>query len=75
MEQVKILNLDFGKECWDRRTLVKEVISRIKEKAAEDAKEEFERITRRARVDILGKSTSTKETENGKIHTVLILIT
>ncbi len=30
MEQVKILNIDFGKECADRKTLVKEAVSRIK---------------------------------------------
>jgi hypothetical protein len=75
MEQVKILNLDFGKECADRRTLVKEAISRIKEKATEKDKEEFDRIMKGARVDILGKSTSRKDTGKGMIHTVPILIT
>ncbi len=29
MEQLKIVNLDFGRECVDKRTLVKEAISRI----------------------------------------------
>jgi hypothetical protein len=36
MEQMKILNLDFGRECADRKTLVKEAISRIKEKITEN---------------------------------------
>jgi hypothetical protein len=31
MEQVKILNVDLGKECNDRKTLIKEAVSRIKE--------------------------------------------
>jgi hypothetical protein len=74
MEQVKVLNLDFGKECTDRRTLVKEAISRIKEKLTVNDKEEFDRIMKGARVDILGKNTSTKESGKGRIHTVLILI-
>jgi hypothetical protein len=75
MEQVKILNLDFGKECADRKTLVKEAISRIKEKATENDKEECDRIMKGVRTDILGKCTSTKDTEKGRIHTVPILIT
>ncbi len=32
MEQVKILNLDFGEECADRKTLIKEAVRRIKGK-------------------------------------------
>jgi hypothetical protein len=75
MEQVKILNLDFGKECADRKTLVKEAISRIKEKATVNDKEECDRIMKGVRIDILGKCTSTKDTEKGRIHTVPILIT
>jgi hypothetical protein len=75
MEQVKILNLDFGKECADRKTLAKDAVSRIKEKITENDKEEFERIMKGARIDILGKSTITKEIGKGRIHTVPILIT
>jgi hypothetical protein len=41
MEEVKILNLDFGKECVDGKTLVKEAVSQIKEKVTESDKEEF----------------------------------
>jgi hypothetical protein len=75
MEQVKILNLDFERECADRKTLVKEAISRIKEKVTGNDKEECDMVMRGVRVDILGKCTSMKETEKGKIHTVPILIT
>jgi hypothetical protein len=58
MEQVKVLNLDFGKECADGKTLVKEAVSRIKEKVAESDKEDFDKIMKGARIDILGKSMS-----------------
>jgi DNA repair exonuclease SbcCD ATPase subunit len=75
MEQLKILNLDFGRECGDRKTLVTEAISKIREKVTENDKEECDRIMKGVRIDILGKSTSTKETEKGKIHTVPVLIT
>jgi hypothetical protein len=64
-------NLDFGKECADRR----EAVSRIKEKVAESEKDDFEKIMKGARIDILGKSTSMKEIGRGKIHTVQVLIT
>jgi hypothetical protein len=60
MEQVKILNLDFGKECADRKTLVKEAVSLIWKKVTDSDKEEFGKILKGARIDILGKSTSTK---------------
>jgi hypothetical protein len=41
----------------------------------ESDKEEFEKIMKGARIDILGKSTSMKERGKGKIHTVPVLIT
>jgi hypothetical protein len=50
MEQVKILNLDFGKECVDRRTLVKEAFSRLKGKVVENDKEEFDKIMEGSRL-------------------------
>jgi hypothetical protein len=75
LEQVKILNLDFGKECADRKTLVREAVSRIKEKVTESDKDDFEKIMGGARIDILGKSTSMKEIGRGRIHTVPVLIT
>jgi chromosome segregation ATPase len=75
MEQVKVLNLDFGKECTDRRTMVREAIKRIKAKATGNDKEELDRIMKGVRVDIMGRSTSKKETGKGEIHTVPVLIT
>ncbi len=44
MEQVKILNVDFGKECADRKTLVKEAVSRIKEIVTENDKQDLMRL-------------------------------
>jgi hypothetical protein len=75
MEQVKILNLFFGKECADRKTLVNEAVRRIKEKATDNDKEEVEKIMKGARIDILGKSTIMKDIGKGRIHTIPILIT
>ncbi len=59
----------------DRKTLAKDPVSQIKEKVTENDKEEFERIMKGARIDILGKSTIMKEVGKGRIHTVPILIT
>jgi hypothetical protein len=75
MEQLKILNLDFGKECADRTTLVTEAISRIKEKVTGKDKEECDRIMKGVRIDTLGKSMNMKEIEKCRIHTVPVLIT
>ncbi len=44
MEQVKILNVDLGKECNDIKTLVKEAVSRIKEMVTKNDKQEFDEI-------------------------------
>ncbi len=74
MEQVKILNLDFGKECVDRTTMVKEAASLLRKKVTDGDKEEFGKILKGARIDILGKRTSTKEVGKGRIHTVPVLI-
>jgi hypothetical protein len=43
MEQVKILNLDSGKECAEKKTLAKEEVSLGKKKVRENNKEEFEK--------------------------------
>jgi hypothetical protein len=75
MEQVKILNVDFGKECADRKTLVKEAVSRIKEMVTKNDKQEFDEIMRGAIVEVLGRSMSMKESGKGRIYTVPILIT
>jgi hypothetical protein len=75
MEQMKILNLDFRRECEGRKMLVKIAISKVKDKCVGTDREEVGRIMRGARVDILGKCTSPKETGKGRIHTVPVLIT
>jgi DNA repair exonuclease SbcCD ATPase subunit len=75
MEQVKILNVDMGKECNDRKTMIKEAVSRIKEKVTKNDKQEFDEIMRGATVEVLGRSTTTKEVGKGRINTVPILIT
>jgi hypothetical protein len=62
MELVKILNLDFGKECAERKTLVNEAISLIKEKVMENDNEDFDKIMKGARIYILVKSMITKDT-------------
>jgi hypothetical protein len=69
---VKILNLDFGKECVERKTLVNEAISLIKEKVMENDNEDFDKIMKGARIYILVKSMITKDTYR---HTVLMLFT
>ncbi len=68
MEQMKILNLYFGRECEDRKMLVKIAISKVNEKCVGTDREEVGRRMRGARVDILGKCTSPKETGKGRIY-------
>jgi hypothetical protein len=75
MEQVKILNVDLGKECNDRKALIKEAVSRIKETVTKNDRKEFDEILRGATVEVLGRSTTTKVVGEGRIYTVPILIT
>jgi DNA repair exonuclease SbcCD ATPase subunit len=75
MEQVKILNVDLGKECSDRKALIKEAVSRIKETVTKNDRQEFDEILRGATVEVLGRSTTTKVVGEGRIYTVPILIT
>ncbi len=76
MEQVKVLNRDFGKGCVDRRAMVREAVCRIKKKVMTgNDKEELDRLMQGVRVDIMGRSTWKKETGKGEIHTVPVLIT
>jgi hypothetical protein len=74
MDQLKIINLDL-RFCTDRKTLVRETVSRIQERIEGNDKAEFDRIMKGTRVDILGKGTTLKKTEDGRIHTVPVLIT
>jgi hypothetical protein len=75
IEQIKILNLDFGRECSDRKTLVEEATRMVKEKVRAADKEEFGRIMSGTRISVLGNGTSIKEVEKVKIHTVPFLLT
>jgi hypothetical protein len=75
MEQLNILYLDFWREWTDRKALVTEAISQIKEKVKESDKEDCDRIMTGVRIDVLGKSTCTKESGKGRIHTEPELIT
>jgi hypothetical protein len=75
MEQMKILNLDFGRECNERTTLVEEAIRLLQEKVGKQDREEFGRIMKGTRVSILGHGTDVKEEEKGMIHTVPVLLT
>jgi hypothetical protein len=63
MKQMKILNLDFGRECADRKTLGKEAISKIKDKIVGTDRKKFDRIMKGTRVDILGKGTNLVDTK------------
>jgi hypothetical protein len=74
MEQLKILNVDLGKECTDRKTLIKEAVGRIKEMVKKSDEQEFAEILSGATVEVLGKCTTEKRLGEGKIHTVPILI-
>ncbi len=54
MEQMKILNRDFGREHKERKTLVDETIRNIQEKVSLQGKEEFGSVMRGTRISILG---------------------
>ncbi len=73
MEQNKILKVDFERVCKDKKVLVREAISKIKEKVAGNDREEWDKSMKEIRV-ILGKGLSTKEMEERIIHMVPVLI-
>jgi signal transduction histidine kinase len=74
MEEMKILNMDFGRECSDRKKLVEEAIGKLRDQVGRQDKMEFERIMKGTRVSILGKGTGIKIIEKGEIHTVPVLL-
>jgi hypothetical protein len=74
MEQVKILNVDLGKECTDRKTLIMEAVGKIKEMVKKSDEQDFVEIMKGATVEVLGKCTIEKRVGERKIHTVPILI-
>ena len=74
MEQIKVLDLDFGVECKEKNKLVEEAVKIIKEKVNLPDRKELERLLKGTRVYALGKCTEQKQAEKGKIHTVPILL-
>jgi hypothetical protein len=50
MEQLKILDLDFGRKSTNRRMLVMEAISKMKDKMVGSDREEFDQMIRGTRV-------------------------
>ena len=74
MKQMKILDLDFGVDCKEKKKLVEEAVKIIKEKVSPKDREECDRILKGTRVYVLGKCTSQKQTEKGNVHTVPVLL-
>ena len=74
MEQVKILDLDFGKLIEKKEVIEKAAIELIQENVKLSDRQEWEWNIKRSRVYVLGKTTKEKEFEGRKIFTVPILI-
>ncbi len=74
MEQMKILDWVFGKDCNEMKQLVEDSIRMIKEKVRQQDSEECDRIFKGTRVYLLGESTSEKETTKGIKHTLPVLL-
>jgi hypothetical protein len=74
MEQIKILDLDFGGKSREEKLLVEEAVKIIKEKVNLQDREECDRILKVRKVYTLGKSLSQKQTQAGKINTVSVLL-
>jgi len=74
MEQVKILDLDFGKLIEKKEVIEKAAIELIQENVKLSDRQEWKWNIKRSRVYVLGKTTKKKEFEGRKIFTVPILI-
>jgi len=74
MEQVKILDLDFGKLIEKKEVIEKAAIELIQENVKLSDRQEWKWNIKRSRVYVLGKTTKEKEFEGRKIFTVPILI-
>ena len=74
MEQVKILDLNFGKLIEKKEVIEKAAIELIQENVKLSDRQEWEWNIKRSRVYVLGKTTKEKEFEGRKIFTVPILI-
>ncbi len=62
IEQIRILDLDFSRECNEGKELLDNAMRMIKEKFSLKDREECDRILKGTRVYILGKITSEKDT-------------
>jgi hypothetical protein len=74
MEELKILDLDFGKVIDQREEIVKRALEKVKENMRLQDRKEWDWSVSRSRIYVLGKQTKEKEFEGKKIFTVPILI-
>ncbi len=74
MEELKILDLDFGKVMDKREEIVKRALEKVKENMRLQDRKEWDWSVSRSRIYVLGKQTKEKEFEGKKIFTVPILI-
>jgi len=74
MEELKILDLDFGKVLVKREEIVKNAVEMITESVKLQDRKELDWSVRRSRIYVLGQQTKEKKFEGRKIFTVPILI-
>ena len=74
MEEIKILDMDFGKEMDSKEEMVKRAQELIRENVQLAERKEFDWILRRSRTYVLGRATKQKEYEGKNILTVPVLI-
>jgi len=74
MEELKILDLDFGKVIVRREEVVKNALEMIKENMKLQDRKEWDWNVQRSRIFVLGQQTKEKEFEGRKIFKVPILI-
>ena len=74
MEEIKILDMDFGKVLDKKGEIVKEAMEMIKEKVKLQDRKDWEWSVRRSKIYVLGQQTREKEYEGRKIFTVPILL-
>ncbi len=74
MEELKILDLDFGKVIVKREEILKDALEMIKENVKLQDRQEWDWHVQRSRFYVLGHQTKEKEFEGRKIFTEPILI-
>jgi hypothetical protein len=74
MEQLKLLNLDFGRECESKRELAKDAMMIVKDSIALKDRKEWDWIMKRTRVYILGNGSKPIKKEGRCIFTVPVLL-